>query len=393
MLKFIDKLQYDFIDKSKFKNLNIKSFNDLEGIIDQDYLEFLVFEYIKQNPNTFVLNVWPVCQNGDGLIRKHYSKFCKFIYYKEIKLHPDGYFPFLKHLSDKSSHSNGVNLWFAKPYSDNTPVKIFIIETIPQRVTKSVSFMKKYLIEIFNNNSTYINKIHNKGLNALKNLYITTKCKRECRKMLSSTGRVMKVLKEKPPYNYSHHINDEHSETIEVSKMILNRNTIQLLQYFKWNKLKGFDKKLNNFIKHLLKQKVDLNNILIYNSGILGPLGLREPKDIDFFQLDKKLLLQNRLPKDIDIQNKYFPRGYMILQIKNKKPQYMEDNPNYGKNIDIKDMEYTLSLKDIVFNPKNYFYYQGIKFMWIDIFKKVKKIRGRPKDLEQMKLLQENIKL
>lgn len=393
----LNQLEYCEFTKTfapKIKNLNIKSFNELNGVIDQDYIDFLVYEYIKRNKNTFLINVWPVTQNGDDIIKKYYTKHSKIIYQKNIKLHPDSYYNFLRHISDKKSHPLGTELWFAKPYSDNTPLKIYLIQTDPNTLILPISQIKNYLVKVFNNNQNHINNIEKKGLNHLKNLYITTKNKRDCRKALSDSGKVPKVLKETPPYNYSHHINDLHEETVEVGKLVFNNNSLKILRYMQWNKLQGFDKKFKNFKNFLKAKNIDTDRILIYNSGILGPLGLREPSDIDFFHLNNKLIQQRELPPDIDIQNKYFKRGYMILQ-NSHRAQYMEDNPNFMSNVPINSSEikWKLSLNELVFNPKNYYYYQGIKFMWIDVFKKVKMIRGRPKDREQVNMVTKFIKL
>ena len=349
-----------------------------------------IYNYIKKNKNTFIITVWPVCQNGDNIITKNYTtEFCKIIYYKEIKLDPASYKNFLYHISDKNNHPLGVELWFAKPYSDNTPLKIYVIETSPNTLNINLNIIRTYLINIFSNNTNYITMIENKyGIDAIKNLYITTMIKRKSRTELSNKGYVMKVLQETKPFNYSHHVNDFHYETIELGKLLFNENTLKLLKYFKWNVLPGFEKKFSNFKNFLLKNHIDTDNIIIYNSGILGPFGLREPNDIDFLQLDKVLIKQSQLPPDIDIQNIYFKRGYMILQNKDKA-QYMEDNPSFMQNIELNNPKiiWKLSLHEILFNPENYFYYKGLKFMSPKLFNKVKKIRGRPKDLQQIQIL------
>lgn len=396
--KLLTDLNYcDFIKtfSPKIKNMNIKSFNELTSKINQNYIDFLVYEYIKRNRNTFIVMVWPVCQGGDDIIREHYQKFDgKIIYYKEIKLHPDSYPNFLNHISDKKSHQNGTNLWFAKPHSDKNPLRIYVIQTNPDSIKTSVQEMKTYLTKIFNGNAQHINKVHKQGINVLKNLYITTKNKRSCRLALHHAGKVPRVLKETPPFNYSHHINDFHKDTIEIGKVVLNNNTLNLMRYLKWNKLKGFNKKFNDFKNFLRVKNIDTDRVLIYNSGILGPLGIREPSDIDFLQLDKKLIRQNHLPPDIDIQNKYFKRGYMILQNKTRA-RYIEDQPSFMANVQINSPEiiWKLSINNVVFNPNNYYYYEGIKFMNIELFEKVKKIRGRTKDLQQVRMMKEVIKL
>jgi hypothetical protein len=160
------------------------------------------------------------------------------------------------------------------------------------------------------------------------------------------------------------------------------------LNNFKYNILPLFDNKFNSFKNFLNNSNNNLNNILIYNSSVLATFGLREPSDIDFIQGGNNLIHQNKLPNDVDIQNKYFKRGFMILENKNKST-YMEDNPSFmiDEPIESPMFKSKLSLDDIIYNPKNYFWYKNIKFMNIDLFKKVKNIRGRPKDLEQVNIL------
>ena len=60
----------DFIKPiySKIVEHDIKNFNQLDKIIDQCYVDFLVYEYIKRNPNTFIAIVWPICIGGDDIM-------------------------------------------------------------------------------------------------------------------------------------------------------------------------------------------------------------------------------------------------------------------------------------------------------------------------------------
>ena len=126
---------------------NINNFNQLDKIIDQDYIDFLVYEYIKRNPNTFIAIVWPICNGGNDIIRNHYGKDSKIIYYKEIKLSgTTAYNNFLRHISDKDTHASGVDLWFAKPYSLNNPLKIYVIETIPTKLEVPIEEVRMTVI-------------------------------------------------------------------------------------------------------------------------------------------------------------------------------------------------------------------------------------------------------
>lgn len=362
-------------------NLN---FEDLKNKISDDHLDYIVQNYCYSNKNIFLLIVWPVTYNPDQILYNTYNKYGKILYKKEIFLENEGFKNILHFISDKKKHPWGEKLWFAEPHRYKNPLTIYVFEA--NNITEiSDDIKRNYLIEIFNNNKKHINNIEKRG--GLNNLYVTTKAKRECRSLFIENGNVAKV-KGVRNLQYSHHVNDEHYETIELSRIFFNKNTLNLIQSFKFNELEKFEKKFNSFFDFLIKNNICLNDILIYNSSVLAPFGLREPSDIDFLQGGNKLISQKDLPEDIDIQNKWFKRGYMILETENKS-QYMEDNPRFMRNESINSniFIWKLSLDDIIYNPTYYFYYKNIKFMTPQLFEKVKKIRNRPKDLEQLTYL------
>ena len=363
-------------------NKNLRFF-DLIDKIDKDYLDFILYFYCKENKNVFFLIVWPITYNFDKIIKDCYNQYGNIIFKKEIKLNDNGITNILKLISDKADHPKGKELWFAKPHRNINPLTIYLFETKELNVKENEKF--DYLVKIFNNNKNHILNIQKSS--GINNLYCTTKAKRECRELLAKNNCVAPISFA-TDRSYSHHVNDEHWETIEMSKVFFNKNTLNYFNNFKNNTLPLFDNKLNSFITFLKSNNIDLDNILIYNSSVLAPFGLREPSDIDFIQGGINLIHQNKLPNDIDIQNKYFKRGFMILENENKST-YMEDNPSFMINepIDSLMFKWKLSLDDIIYNPNNYYLYKNIKFMNLDLFKKVKNIRGRPKDLEQVNIL------
>jgi len=363
------------------KNL---SFFYLKDKIDNSFLDYMVFQYCIHNKNTFVITVWPVTYDAEDIFLNNYNKYGSIIYKKEIRLQGNGFKNMLHFISDKKNHPRGMDLWFAEPHRHKNPLTIYIFEA-KEMVNISTNQKINYLTNIFNNNRNHVLQIHAKG--GLNNLYVTTRAKRECRNEIIKQQKIAPISFA-PDKQYSHHVNDEHYETIELCRIFLNDNTLNLIQLFKFNELEKFEIKFNSFLHFLIKYNICLNDILIYNSGVLAPFGLREPGDIDFVQGGNKLIPQRYLPKDIDIQNKYFRRGYMVLAT-NHKSQYMEDNQNFmiRENINSKKFIWKLSLDDIIYNPKYYFYYRNIKFMTPKLFEKVKKIRNRPKDIAQLPFL------
>lgn len=141
--------------------------------------------------------------------------------------------------------------------------------------------------------------------------------------------------------NHSVHINDTHEETIRISKTVFNDNSIHFLNNRK-NVLFPNYKKLMN----------DMNpddNTVITGSTILSLYGLRDCKDIDLI--------------------------------------YYKDAPNDSHNQYLKT-HYKLTLDQIVNDPRYHLYYNGFKYVSLDVIKNMKKIRNEPKDIVDVQLIE-----
>ena len=119
------------------------------------------------------------------------------------------------------NHPWGEKLWFAEPHRYINPLTIYVLKQKIYQLSDDIK--RNYLIKIFNNNKKHINNIEKKG--GLNNLYVTTKAKRECRELFANNGNVVKVEGVRD-LQYSHHVNDEHYETIELSRIFFNKNSI-----------------------------------------------------------------------------------------------------------------------------------------------------------------------
>lgn len=141
--------------------------------------------------------------------------------------------------------------------------------------------------------------------------------------------------------NHSVHINDSHAETIRIAKTVFNDNSIHFLNN---RKNISFPK-----YKKLMANMKPNDNEVITGSTVLSLYGLRDCKDID-------LIYYNNPP--VDSHN-----------------QYLETH-------------YKLTLDDIVNNPLYHLYYQGFKYVSLNVIKNMKKLRNEPKDVVDVSLIE-----
>ena len=142
--------------------------------------------------------------------------------------------------------------------------------------------------------------------------------------------------------NHSVHINDTHEDTIRIAKTVFNINSIHFLNNRKSVSFPNYKKLMANIKPN--------ENEVITGSTVLSLYGLRDCKDID------KIYYNNPPP---DSHNQYL------------------------KNL------YKLTLDDIVNNPIYHLYYNGFKYVSLDVIKNMKKTRNEPKDIIDVKLAEE----
>jgi hypothetical protein len=142
--------------------------------------------------------------------------------------------------------------------------------------------------------------------------------------------------------NHSVHINDTHEETIRIAKTVFNDNSIHFLNNRKNASFKNY--------KNLMSTTNADNNTVITGSSILSLYGLRDCKDLD-------LIYYKDAPAD-------------------SHNQYLETH-------------YKLTLDDIINNPRYHLYYNGFKYVSLNVIKNMKAIRNEPKDIVDLKLIGE----
>ena len=141
--------------------------------------------------------------------------------------------------------------------------------------------------------------------------------------------------------NHSVHITDTHEEAIRVAKTVFNDNSIHFLNNRK-NVL------FPNHRKLLSEAKLNDSHV-ITGSSVLSLYGLRECKDLDLIDYDNVLT---------DSHNQYLPTYYK------------------------------LTLDQIVNDPRYHLYYNGFKYVSLDVMKSMKLRRNEPKDIVDLQLME-----
>lgn len=141
--------------------------------------------------------------------------------------------------------------------------------------------------------------------------------------------------------NHCVHITDTHEEAIRVAKTVFNDNSIHFL-----NNRKNVS--FPNYVK-LLKASKPSDNTVITGSSVLSLYGLRDCKDLDIIDYDNVLT---------DTHNQYLEKFYKI------------------------------TLDDIVNNPRNHLYYNGHKYVSLNVIKNMKETRNESKDVTDLQLIE-----
>lgn len=157
---------------------------------------------------------------------------------------------------------------------------------------------------------------------------------------------------------HSVHITDTKEEAVRVARVVFNENSIHFLNYAKPNKHISTHKKMNIFNKFILKNNLNKTDVVLDSGMVLSAYGLREASDIDYF-----------------VDN-------------NIKIKFRDDNIGFHDN----ELKYHNEEKlELIYNPKNYFYFNDLKFISFKQLYKMKINRGESKDIDDCKIMEDLI--
>lgn len=180
---------------------------------------------------------------------------------------------------------------------------------------------------------------------------------------------------------------DTRSYVIDLIKLFFNKNSIRLLQYQRVDRLLYGDYNSSLILlmtfKNWLYQEIlpkDQIRFMIFSSGILFSLGIRNMRDIDLIANFGKMRVPDTVTKFLINDSTKFP--FIDIHIKKDDKWYANDKHQeylsewFDKEwpclYDANNMEQT------ILNPKYHYYYCGIKLisMKADITRRIKRNRA-----------------
>lgn len=153
---------------------------------------------------------------------------------------------------------------------------------------------------------------------------------------------------------HSIHITDTKEQAIKLARMVFNSNSIHFLNNAKPNKYASVHQKIIKFKKFIQENQLNPCDVLLDGGTILSVYGLRRSDDIDYFIDD------NAKIKYIDSE--------------------LDNNDDELKYHDIDKLE-------LIYNPKFYFYFNGLKFIALNQLYIMKKNRAEVKDINDCKIM------
>ena len=148
------------------------------------------------------------------------------------------------------------------------------------------------------------------------------------------------------------HITDNSIETMDIGNIVLNDNSIHFMKYGIPYKFSSIFNNLKLFRELLIKKKIDINSLVISGDTVMSIYGIKSSNTIEYLSI-----------KPIDIQVKNFHNEMIKI--------------NY----------YDEQIEELIYNPKNYFYFSGFKFLKLDLIEKFKIKRKKPEDYLDLKLI------
>ena len=152
---------------------------------------------------------------------------------------------------------------------------------------------------------------------------------------------------------HSIHITDTKSEAVKSAKLVFNENSLHFLNYAKPNKYLSLHVKINMLKEHLSSENIEEKEVVMDSGMVLSAYGMRESIDVDGFTVSSDL-------PDSDIFENH-------------------DNQLVFHNED---------KLDLIFDPKFYFYFCGLKFLSFDQVFKMKKSRVEIKDKNDILMME-----
>lgn len=144
------------------------------------------------------------------------------------------------------------------------------------------------------------------------------------------------------------HISDTHEQTVAVAESILNANSIHFLNNAKATSFKEFFALFSAYKEWIRVAGHESSRFCVDGSSVLAAYGLRDANDLDY------LYLGDVAPDSPDA----------LIACHNSEVAH-----------------YSVGINELVLNPRNHFYFYGMKFVALHRIREMKVHRAEPKDI------------
>jgi len=152
---------------------------------------------------------------------------------------------------------------------------------------------------------------------------------------------------------HSCHINDTHEETMRIVRVFFNDNSIHHLNNSNYIYYSKFQEQFEYYKKYITDNNLNPDKYCITASSVLSTYGLREGQDLDYLH-------------DGDTIDGH------------------EDIHSHNQEIH----NYTKTRDDIIYNPNNHFWYDGVKIASLEVIRELKQNRNEPKDIVDVNMIE-----
>lgn len=151
------------------------------------------------------------------------------------------------------------------------------------------------------------------------------------------------------------HIIDNQLKSIQILNLLFNKNSIYHLNTSIPDKYVKFNNKIKIYKEKINRNNLNINDFIIDSSGVMGIFGIRDCSDLDFLSLSDK--------------------------------QDLIEQEGIGKH-DSELQYYNINKDSMIYDPRNYFVYNDLKFITLQVLKEMKKNRNEEKDKTDLKLIE-----
>lgn len=275
--------------------------------LKRKYIDPVAIEYCKLVPSSFVAIVYPSASGKDQNIENIFSHWGTIFYRKEVHINKFGARLLMRQmyageewLGSWKTGFSGANSKASSCFPGGGIARVFVINSSVERMVRA----KEEIRELFN------------------------------------LGK------------HSVHITDTQNESIRLSQVLLNDNSVYFLNYAKIKYFHNFYTFLEQYKSLFENGKHNIENYCIDGSSVLSAFGIRDSRDLDYLHHSNCKTLN----------------GGEYIHSHNEEAKY-----------------YDIEIADIISDPLNYFYFDGVKFVALNIIYDMKRKRSEAKDLIDVK--------